>query len=160
MRKLYVILAWVVAIGVVVQAAAIALGVSGMVHYVRGGGVVDSGLLAPGDRPFAFSGEIGFLIHALVGGLVIPIAAFLLMLGSFFVKRPRARLWGVVVFGVAFLQVMAGYSLTDVPYLGLFHGANALILLVTALLAARTATGRSSTKALSEALAEAGNVRS
>ena len=45
MRKLYSALAWIVAGGVVVQAAAIAFGFGGMAGYVMDGGVVDKALM-------------------------------------------------------------------------------------------------------------------
>lgn len=160
MRKVYVVLAWIVAIGVAVQAAALAFGVGGMVHHVQGGGVIDAGILAPGDRPSAFVGEIGFPIHGIVGGMVIPLAAILLLIASFFVKVPRARVWAAAVFVAVALQALAGYSLTDVPYLGLFHGANALVLLVLALIAARNATRRTSApQDATPSPRETGNVR-
>ena len=44
MRRFYIVLAWIIAGGVVVQAAAIAFGFGGMVGYVQEGGVVDKAL--------------------------------------------------------------------------------------------------------------------
>lgn len=137
MRKTYQILAWIVAAGVVVQAAAIAFGFGGMMNYVNGGGVVDKALIE--SEQATFTGDLGFLIHAIVGGMVIPIAALLLLVSSFFTKVGGARMWAAVVFGLVLVQAMVGYSIKDVPYLGLLHGANALAVLVTGLVAARRA---------------------
>lgn len=138
MRKTYQILAWIIVGGVVVQAASIALGFGGMASYVNSGGVVDKAIVE--SRSVGnFSGEIGFPIHALVGGVVIPLATLMLVAVSFFARVQRGRTLALVVLGLVFVQTMAGYSIKDMPYLGLLHGANALALLLTALFAARRA---------------------
>jgi heme A synthase len=135
MRKTYSVIAWVIAAGVVVQAAAIAFGVGGMVHYVQEGGVVDKALIE--SREGEFTGVLGFAVHSLVGGILLPALALVLLLISFFTKVSGATKWAAVLFGLVFVQVMAGYSLKDMPYLGLLHGANALAILVTAVVTAR-----------------------
>jgi len=138
MRKTYSVLAWIIAGGVFVQAAAIAFGFGGMASYVQDGGVVDKALVE--SRTLGnFTGEVGFPIHGIVGGMVIPLAALALLVVSFFVKVLQARTWAAVVLGLVFIQIMLGYSITDVPYLGLVHGANALAVLLTAVRAARLA---------------------
>jgi hypothetical protein len=136
MRRTYSVLAWIIAGCVFVQAAAIAFGFGGMSGFVQGGGVVDKALVESGTAT-NFTGELGFPIHGIVGGMVIPLAALVLLVVSFFVKVPRARTWAAVLFGLVLVQVMAGYSIADVPYLGLLHGANALAVLLTSVHAAR-----------------------
>ena len=136
MRKTYIVLAWIIAGGVFVQAAAIAFGLGGMSGYVQGGGVVDKALVESRTAS-NFTGELGFPVHAIVGGMVIPLAALLLLVVSFLVRLPGARRWAAVVFGLVILQAMVGYSIKDVPYLGLLHGANALAVLLAAVHAAR-----------------------
>ena len=89
MRKIYSALAWIVAAGVVVQAAAIAFGFGGMAGYVMDGGVVDKALME--SQQATFTGDLGFPIHAIVGGMVIPFAAFALGIVSFLVRVPGAR---------------------------------------------------------------------
>jgi heme A synthase len=136
MRKTYSVLAWIIAGGVFVQAAAIAFGFGGMAGYVQQGGVVDKALVE--SRTLGnFTGELGFPIHAIVGGLVLPLAGLVLLVISFLVKVRGARKWAAIVFGVVFVQVMIGYSIKDLPYLGLIHGANALAVLLTSVWAAR-----------------------
>ena len=135
MRKTYSVLAWVIAGGVVVQAAAIAFGFGGMVHHVQQGGVVDKALIE--SEELDFTGVLGFLVHGIVGGMVLPLAALVLLVVSFFVKVPGARRWAAILFGLIFVQVMAGYSIKDMPYLGLLHGGNALAVLLTAVITAR-----------------------
>jgi heme A synthase len=138
MRKTYIVLAWIIAGGVFVQAAAIAFGFGGMAGFVQDGGVVDKALVES-TTASNFTGELGFPVHGIVGGMVIPLAALLLLVVSFFVKKSRARTWAAVVFGLVIVQAMLGYSIVDVPYLGLLHGANALAVLLTAVQAARCA---------------------
>jgi heme A synthase len=134
MRKLYTGLAWAVAAGVVVQAAAIAFAFGGMLNLVSEGGVVDKALLEAFQAGGV--GELGFLIHGLAGGVVIPLLALALLVVSFLVRASGARLWAAIVFGLVALQVTLGFSITDMPYLGLIHGANALAVVAAASFAA------------------------
>lgn len=149
MRRTYSIIAWIIAGCVAVQAASIAFGLGGMAHYIQDGGVVDKALVE--SRQAVFVGELGFPIHAIVGGMVIPVAALALLVVAFFVKTPGARLWAAVVLGVVALQITLGYSITDMPYLGLVHGANALAVFLTALYAARRVSGPAAAKAVEHA---------
>lgn len=155
MRRTYSIIALVVALGVAVQAASIAFALGGVAHYIQGGGVLDKALVE--SREATFTGDLGFPIHGIVGGMVIPVAALALLVVAFFVKVRGARLWAAVVLGVVALQITLGYSITDMPYLGLVHGANALAVLLTAVYAAvrigRPALSRSSERASSDAVA-------
>ena len=136
MRRTYTVLAWIIAGGVFVQAAVIAFGFGGMAGYVQEGGVVDKALVE--SRTVGnFTGELGFPIHGIVGGMVIPFAALALVVASFLVRVPGARKWAAIVLGLVFVQAMAGYSIKDLPYLGLLHGANALAILMSSVQAAR-----------------------
>ena len=135
MRKTYTVLAWIIAGGVFVQAMAMAFGVGGESHFVQGGGVVDKALME--SQTATFTGVIGFPIHGIVGGIVLPLAALTLLVLSFFVKLPGARKWAAILFGLVFVQVMAGYSIRDLPYLGILHGGNALAILLVAVHTAR-----------------------
>lgn len=134
MRKVFSALAWIIAGGVVVQAAAIAFAFGGVLNRVSEGGVVDKALLESGGA--GGTGELGFWIHGIVGGVVIPLLALALLVVSFFVRARGARLWAALTFGLVALQVALGFSITDVPYLGLIHGANALAIVLAAGMAA------------------------
>jgi hypothetical protein len=134
MRKLYTGLAWTVAGAVVIQAAAIAFAFGGMLNLVSEGGVVDKALLESFQA--AGVGEMGFLIHGLVGGILIPLIALVLFVVSLFLRARGARLWAAITFALVALQVVLGFSITDAPYLGLLHGANALAVVATAAVAA------------------------
>ena len=138
MRKVFSGIAWLIAGLVVVQAAAIALGFGGMMHFVDGGGVVDKGLTE--SRTLGnFAGEIGFPIHGIVGGVLIPVAAIALLVVSWFTKLRGASWWAAGLFVLILLQGMVGYSIKDLPYLGVLHGSNALAVFVVAVVCARRA---------------------
>ncbi|PWC03493.1 hypothetical protein [Agromyces badenianii] len=134
MRKFYSGLAWTIAVGVVVQAAAIAFAFGGVLNRVSSGDVVDKALLESGGA--GGTGELGFWIHGIGGGVVLPLLAVVLLIVSFFVRAKGARLWAAIVLALIVLQVVLGFSLTDLPYLGLIHGANALAVLGAAVVAA------------------------
>ena len=140
MRTTYRVLAYLIALEVVVQAAALALAFAGLVHWVDGGGVLDSGVIEGDSDPFPE--VIGLIVHGINGGIVVPVLALLLLISSFFARVPRGTVWALVVLGLVVLQVMLGYSLADVPGLGAVHGANALLVFTAAFLAARRARAR------------------
>jgi heme A synthase len=64
------------------------------------------------------------------------LAALALLIVAFFVKARGARKWAGIVLALVALQITLGYSIVDMPYLGLVHGANALAVLLTAVYAA------------------------
>jgi hypothetical protein len=140
MRRVYRVLSWLIVVEVVVQAAAIALGLGGLVHHVSEGGVVDKASLE--DSELGWVGEVGFPIHFVNGGVVIPLLALALLVVAFFAHVPKGIRTAAWVFGLVVVQVMLGYSITDVPFTGAVHGANALALLVVAMQAARLAAVR------------------
>jgi hypothetical protein len=134
MRKLYTVLAWTIAGAVVVQAAAIAFAFGGMLNLVSEGGVVDKALLESFQAGGV--GELGFMIHGIVGAGLIPLLAIALLVVSFFVRARGATLWAAITLGLVVLQVVLGFSITDSPYLGLIHGAIALAVVAAASVAA------------------------
>jgi hypothetical protein len=139
MRKVYIGIAWLLAAMVLVQAGAIALGFGGMMHFVSEGGVVDKAL-TESRTASNFTGEVGFSIHGLVGGLVMPIAALLLVVMSWFTKVRGATWWAVGLFVLIVVQGSLGYTIKDVPFIGAVHGANALAVFVVAVVCARRAS--------------------
>ena len=140
MRRTYAIIAWIIAGGVVVQAASIAFAMGGISHFIQDGGVIDKALVE--SRQATFTGVLGFPIHGIVGGMVIPLAALALLIVAFFVKLRGARLWAAIVLVLVALQITLGYSISGMPYLGLIHGANALAVLLAAIYAARRISRR------------------
>ena len=154
MRKVYTWLAWLIAAMVLVQAAAIALGFGGMMHFVSQGGVVDKAL-TESRTGGNFTGELGFPIHALVGGLIMPVAALVLVVLSWFTKVRGATWWAVGLFVLIFVQGSLGYTIKDVPFIGALHGANALAVFVVAVVCARRAQSAPARPAAEPATADA-----
>jgi heme A synthase len=140
MRTTYRVLAYLIALEVVVQAAALALAFAGLAHWVDGGGVLDSATIEGDSDPFPEI--VGLIVHGINGSIVVPLLALLLLVSSFFARVPRGIPWALVVLGLVVVQVMLGFSAADVPALGAVHGTNALLLFTAALVTARRARVR------------------
>jgi hypothetical protein len=137
MRTTYRVLAWIVAVEVLLQAAAISYAIFGFGKWIQEGGVLDKSALE--SQQSLFPEEVGFMVHGLNGMMIVPLVALLLLIVSFFAKVPRGvALAGVVVVLVA-AQVLLGMFGHGIPGLGLLHGVNALALFSAAVVAARQA---------------------
>ena len=135
MRTIYRVLAYLVALEVVIQAAAIAYAIFGEGRYVEGGGVVDKALIESDTIPFPE--VVGFIVHGINGQMVIPALAVLLLVASFFAKLPGGVRWAGIVVVAVVVQVLLGLFAHGLPALGMLHGINALIVFSTAVGAAR-----------------------
>jgi hypothetical protein len=135
MRNVYRGLAYLVALGVVVQAAAIAFGVFGLTSWVEGGGTLDKATMESSNTHF--TGDTGFAVHGLAGTAIIPLVALLLLIVSFFAKIPGGVKWALYVFVSVAVQVALGLLSHSVSSLGILHGVVALVLFWVALTAGR-----------------------
>jgi heme A synthase len=139
-KQTYRIVAGLIALGVVVQAAAIAFGWFSVLNKIDNGLVVDKN----------YQGNAGHAIHGLNGMYVLPLLGLILLIVSFFAAKevPGARKWAGIVFGTIVLQVALAFVAFGAPIVGALHGVNALVVLGTAvrtsMLAreARSADGR------------------
>jgi hypothetical protein len=138
MRTVYRVLAWIVAVEVLVQAAAISYAIFGLGKWIQDGGVLDKSVME--SQVSAFPEEVGFMVHGLNGMMVVPVAAVLLLIVSFFAKVPRGVALAGGVVGLTALQVLLGMFGHGIPALGLLHGVNALALFTVAVIAARRAS--------------------
>ena len=143
MRRTYLVLASAVAGLVVVQAAAIAFAFGGLAHHVSQGGTFDKAMME--SQESAFTGDVGLPVHAMVGGLVIPLVVLALVVVSFFAHVRHGVRLALIVLGLVVVQAMLGYSIVDLPFAGAVHGANALAVFASAVLAARAARSTAST---------------
>ncbi len=156
MRTAYRVLAYLVAAEVVVQAAAMAFGVAGLSHWVKGGGVFTLAVID--ESADAFPEVIGFIVHGINGSIVVPALALALVVVSVFAKVPRGSAWAVAVFVLVGVQATLGFSASDLPALGALHGINALLLFATALVCGRRARGAVSVPVDAEQAATAAQV--
>jgi hypothetical protein len=136
MRTVYRVLAYLVALEVVIQAAAIAFAIFGLLHWIDEGGVLDA---AAQSGPMTFTGVVGFIVHGLNGRLIVPLIAVLLLIASFFAKIPGGVLRAGRVFLAVVVQVFLGIFGHGIPELGISHGVVALVIFAFAVSAARRA---------------------
>jgi hypothetical protein len=124
MKQTFRALAGLIALGVVVQAAAIAFGWFNTLHQLDNGLVVGKN----------YEGNAGQAIHGVNGMYVLPLLGLLLLIVSFFAAKavPGARMWAAIVFGTIVLQVALAFVGFSAPIVGALHGINALVVLGTA----------------------------
>jgi hypothetical protein len=135
-RTTYRVLAWILALEVVVQAAAIAWALFGLTTWIMGGGVLDAAAIE--SEGTQFDGVVGFMVHGMNGTMIVPAVALLLLIVSFFAKVPGGVKWALIVFGVTILQYLLAFvgRTSEIPALGALHGLNALVLFGVAVTAA------------------------
>lgn len=146
MRTAYRVLAWLVALEVVVQAAMISYAMFGESAFIDGGGVVDKALVE--SQTADFEGVIGFPIHGINGQIVIPLIGLILLIVAFFAKIERGVALAAATFGLIVLQVLLGMFGHGLPLLGLLHGLNALLVFGAAVAAVRAASAVSADRAV------------
>jgi 1,4-dihydroxy-2-naphthoate octaprenyltransferase len=127
-RLVYRILAMLIAAGVVVQAAAIAFALFDIEKKT------DDGQIYSKD-----SHNGGVVLHSVLGEMVIPVIALLLLIVSFFAAIPGGVKWAAITFGVLVLQVVLAYAGDALPAIGVLHGINAFALAAVASIAMRKA---------------------
>ena len=139
MRNVYRVLAFLVAIEVVVQAMAIAYGIAGLAYWVEeDGGVLNKAVFDSDDPGFAGIG--GFITHGINGMMIIPLLVLLLLIVSFFAKVPGGVRSALILVGLVVLQVFLGIFSHSVPYVILLHVLNAFAILGVAAMAGRSAS--------------------
>ncbi len=137
MRTAYKVFAWLVALGVVVQAASMVYAVAGLGNWVdKEGGVFDK---ASGEAMFegdvTFTGVAGFFIHSINGMMIIPALALILLIVSFFAKVPGGVKWALFVVLAVAVQITLGLFGHENAFWGMLHGINAMILFSLAVMA-------------------------
>jgi hypothetical protein len=123
-KQTYRVLSGLIALGVLVQAAAVAFGWFAAINDLDNGLVIDQN----------YEGNVGHGLHAFLGYNVMPLLGLVLLVVSFFAAKsvPGARKWGGIVFGLIVLQVALALFAFSVPALGALHGLNALAIFATA----------------------------
>jgi heme A synthase len=121
LKQTYRVLAGLIALGVLVQAASVAYGWFDAISAVDAGTVIDGN----------YEGNAGHMLHGMIGMMVIPLLGLILLILSFVAAKsiPQARKWAGIVFGLIVLQVALAFAAFSAPIIGALHGINALILL-------------------------------
>jgi hypothetical protein len=125
-KQVYRVLAYLIAAGVVLQAAAIAYAVFGMFEWVSAGGTLDKALIES-ENP-QIGGIAGFNLHQLVGVNILPLLALLFLISSFVARIPGGIKWALIVFAATLAQGLLGISAHHSSAVGWLHGAMALIM--------------------------------
>jgi hypothetical protein len=125
MRRVYQIICHLVAACVVVQAAVIAWSTFAILGASEDGGAVS-----------AESGLAGFIVHSVVGQMVIP-ALVVVLLVIALIGRIGVK-WAAWLLVAVLVQLILAYSSFDLPGLGLLHGINAFVIIGLAETGARS----------------------
>jgi hypothetical protein len=127
MRGAYKVLAHLIALGVLIQAAAVAGGWFGAINDVDGGAVINED----------YEGNFGHMVHWLVGMNVMPLLGLILFIVAFFAKLPGGVKWAGFTFLAIIVQVVLAFISFGVPVIGALHGLNAFVVLGLALYTGR-----------------------
>jgi hypothetical protein len=127
MRKVYRVLAYVVAAEVVVQAMLMVWAIAGLTKWINNGGVFDKAVME--DHQIIYPEIVGIPLHALNGDIIIPAIALIAFVVSFFAKIPGGVKWAGIVALLAIVQGQLGHLGHDLPAAGALHGVNAIVLL-------------------------------
>jgi uncharacterized sodium:solute symporter family permease YidK len=139
MRTAYRVLAYLLAIEVVVQAMAIAYAIAGLGKWVEDDGGVLNKQVLDSDSP-DFQGVGGFATHGINGMMIIPILVLLLLIVSFFAKVPTGVRNAAILLGMVVLQVFLGIFSHSIPFVIVLHVLNAFGILAMAIVAGRSAS--------------------
>ena len=135
MKSAYRVLAYLIALEVMVQASMIAFGVFGLGKYIEDGATVNKSVME--DSNTSFTGVVGFAVHGINGEMVIPLLTLAFFVVSFFAKVPGGVKWAGFTLIAVVVQVLLGMFAHELPQLGILHGINALILFGVAVTAGR-----------------------
>lgn len=140
MRTAYRVLALLIPVLVGVQAAVIAFGQFGIETWLSDGNSYTQRVRSVGDA----TGAVGITLHGVIGNMVIPLVALVLLVVAFFAHVPGGRKWAAFVLLDVVVQIALAVLAYDVAAVGLLHGLNAFLLFGLAMMAAqrvRTAEG-------------------
>jgi len=135
MRATYRYLAYAIPVLVAVQAAAIAFAFFGLTAWIDDGNQMTKAAMESDST--SFTGVVGFMIHGMVGEMLIPLVAIALLIVSFFARVPGGSKWAAFVLLDIVLQIVLAFTAFGAPVVGLLHGLNALFLAWLGFAAAR-----------------------
>ncbi len=136
MRGVFRALALLIPVLVAVQAAAVAVNAFGMFQWVDEGQSITKSVL---EGDWEWTGAWGAVLHGIVGMMVIPLIALLLLVVSFFAKVPGGVVAALLVLLDTVVQVVLAFVAFGAPEIGALHGLNAFLLFGLAMMAAQKA---------------------
>jgi hypothetical protein len=134
MKATYRVIAILIALLVLVQAAGIAFGTFGILKFVEDGKDYTKSIAE--DR--TATGALGQNIHSF-GAIAIALLAIILLIVSFFSKIEGGVKWASIVFLVVLLQWVFAIVAFGAPVVGALHGINAFVVFGMAMMAAQNA---------------------
>src|SRR5690242_21134677 len=108
--KVYRFFAYLIAVEVVVQAAAIAFALFGLGKWVEDDGGVLNKAVLDADKGPDFTGVVGFAIHGMNGMMIIPLITIILVVISFFAKVPGGTPAALLVLLFVAIQITLGLA--------------------------------------------------
>jgi hypothetical protein len=129
MKQTYRVLAGLIAVGVVVQAAALAYGWFSLLHQLDNGRTIGE----------SYDGNAGHALHGILGMTLIPLLGLALVVVALFAKIEKGISWAGALFASIVLQIALAFIGFSAAFVGALHGANALVVLGLAVLAVRHA---------------------
>lgn len=127
MRGAYRVIAHLIMIGVLVQAAAVAGGWFGTINEVDGGKVIDEN----------YEGNLGHTLHWINGMMIMPLLGLALLIVAAFAKLPGGLKWAGFTLLAIVVQIALAFISFGVPAIGALHGVNAFVVFGCALYAGR-----------------------
>jgi hypothetical protein len=154
--KVYRVLASLVAVGVVVQAALIAYGIAGLGHWIYDERNTATRATFEEDSDVDYGGKLGFDLHGELGALWLPLLALAFLVVAFITRRSvgRGLRFAGIVLGLMVAQAVLGFATLAVPGLAVLHAVNALALFTTATYAATRLSPAPRTSSARAAVAE------
>ncbi len=135
MKTTYRVLAYLVMILVALQAAGIAFAFFGLGSWIESGNDMTKAVMESGSS--GMTGEVGLILHSILGMYAIPLIALVMLVLSFFARIHGGSKWAAFILVDTVVQVLLGLFAFGMASLGILHGLNAFLLFWLALMAVR-----------------------
>jgi hypothetical protein len=131
MRGAYRALAGLIALGVLVQAAAVAGAWFGTINEIDDGATITED----------YEGNLGHVVHGMNGMMIMPLLGLALFVVAFFAKTvANAVKFAGLTFLAIVVQIVLAFISFGVPAIGILHGVNAFVVFGLALMCVRRAS--------------------
>jgi hypothetical protein len=138
MKTTYRIFAYLICLGVVLQAASIAFGFFGIGRWVVAGNTLDRYTFL--DNSSQLGGYAGLAFHYVVGQAIMPLLGLVLLICSFFTRARNAALWASAVVVSIIVEIVLGLAAFHGAAAGAAHGFLAIVIFAIAGIAGQRVT--------------------